>query len=79
MRLNREGRYDDARRALDGVRRRVADYAGSDVALRGIVEELREDEVQYAAPMPEPARKAAYFKSSNLSRMRTSEGKSRRS
>ena len=30
VRLNREGRYDDARRALDGVRERVGGYAGSD-------------------------------------------------
>ena len=41
MRLNRQGQYDDAGRALDGVRKRVAAYAGSDPELREIVAELR--------------------------------------
>jgi Ca-activated chloride channel family protein len=79
VRLNREGRYDDARRTLDGVRRRVAGYMGSDPALHALVDEIAEEEVHYSAPMPEMARKAAYFRSSNLSRMRTEDGKSRRS
>jgi Ca-activated chloride channel homolog len=79
VRLNREGRYDDARRALHGVRRRVSAYMGSDTVLRGLVEELSAEEVQFAAPMPEMARKAAYFQSSTVSRMRTMDGKSRRS
>jgi hypothetical protein len=78
MRLNREGRYDDARQALDGVRRRVHAYAGSDTVLRGLVAELSEDQVQYAAPMPEMMRKQAYFASSTVSRARTADGKSRR-
>ncbi len=79
VRLNRDGRFEDARRALHGVRRRVTGYAGADPALRSLVAELSSEEVHYAAPMPEMARKAAYFQSSNLSRMRTEEGKSRRS
>ena len=78
VRLNREGRYDDAKRALDGVRRRVHGYAGSDAVLRGLEEELAEEQVHYAAPMPEMARKQAYFASSTVSRMRTVDGKSRR-
>lgn len=79
VRLNREGRYDDARQALDGVRRHVAAYMGSDPALHALVAELSEEQVHYSGPMPEMARKAAYFQSSNVSRMRTAEGKSRRS
>ncbi len=78
VRLNREGRYDDARRSLDGVRARVHAYAGADPVLRSLVDELSQQEVEFAAPMPEMARKAAYFQSSNVSRMRTAEGKSRR-
>ena len=78
VRLNREGRYDDAKRALDGVRRRVHGYAGSDAVLRGLEEELAEEQVHYAAPMPEMARKQAYFASSTVSRMRTVDGKARR-
>ena len=78
VRLNREGRYDDARRALEGVRNRVHAYAGSDAVLCELVGELSEEQVHYAAPMPEMMRKAAYFRSSNLARMRTADGKSRR-
>ena len=42
VRLNREGRYDDAGKPLDGVRKRIAAYAGSDPELREIVAELRD-------------------------------------
>ena len=78
VRLNREGRFEEAGRALDGVRRRVASYAGRDLALRDIVTELRDEAPVYAAAMPEMARKQRYFASSNLSRMRTAEGRSRK-
>ena len=53
-------------------------YAGRDRELNALLGELAEEQVQYAAPMPEMARKAAYFESSNLSRMRTPDGKSRK-
>jgi Ca-activated chloride channel family protein len=78
VKLNREGRYDDAKRALDGVRKHVHAYAGSDPVLREMVDELSEEQVQYAAPMPEMLRKQAYFASSTVSRARTMDGKSRR-
>ena len=78
VRLNREGRYDDARRVISSVGRRVRGYAGRDRELNALLGELAEEQVQYAAPMPEMARKAAYFESSNLARMRTSDGKSRK-
>jgi hypothetical protein len=78
VRLNREGRYDDARRVISAVGHRVRGYAGRDRELNALLGELAEEQVQYAAPMPEMARKAAYFESSNLSRMRTPDGKSRR-
>ena len=78
VRLNREGRFEEAGRALDGVRKRVSAYAGSDVQLREIVAELRDEAPVYAAAMPEMARKQRYFASSNLSRMRTVEGRSRK-
>lgn len=76
VRLNREGRFDEAGRALDGVRRHVAAYAGSDPELREIVAELRDEAPVFAAAMPEMARKQRYFASSNLARMRTADGKS---
>ncbi len=78
VRLNREGRYDDARRALEGVRKRVGAYAGADAQLNSLVVELSEEQVEYAAPMPEMARKERHFLSSNACRMRTEDGKSRK-
>jgi Ca-activated chloride channel family protein len=78
VRLNREGRFDEAAKALEGVRRRVAAYAGSDRALRAIVAELDVEVPAYAAPMAEMDRKTRHFASSNLARMRTADGKSQR-
>ena len=78
VRLNREGRFDDAGRALEAVRKRIAAYAGSDAELRGIAQELHEEVPAYAAPMPEMLRKQRYYASSMVARMRTPEGKSRR-
>ena len=76
--LNREGRYDEARAALEGVRTRVGRYAGADVMLNGLVAELAVEQVDYSAPMPEMARKERHFRSSNVCRMRTEDGKSRK-
>ena len=39
--LNRSGQFDDAGQALEGVRKRIAAYAGSDAELRRIAAELR--------------------------------------
>jgi Ca-activated chloride channel family protein len=78
VRLNREGRYDEAGKLLDGVRRRVAAYAGSDPELRKVVEDLREERPVYAAAMPEMARKQAYYASSVNLRSRSLDGKSQR-
>ena len=79
VRLNREGRFEDARGALDGVRRRVAKYARSDAELNGILAELRADEAQFAAPMPEMARKQRHYSASLACRIRSVDGKSTRS
>jgi Ca-activated chloride channel family protein len=76
VRLNRDGRFDDAGRALDGVRKRIAAYAGSDPQLRQIVAELRSEAPAYAMAMPEMERKQRYFASNVAARMRTSDGKS---
>jgi len=78
VRLNREGRYDEAARAVDGVRRRVAAYAGSDPELRGVVEELKEERAQWVAPMSESLRKQVYYSASLSLRSRSSEGGSQR-
>ncbi|HEY4190066.1 MAG TPA: VWA domain-containing protein [Candidatus Limnocylindrales bacterium] len=78
VRLNRQGQFEDAGRALDGVRRRVAAYAGSDTALRQIVEELRVEAPVFAAAMPEMARKQQFYQASLRSRDRMPDGRSRR-
>ncbi len=78
VRLNREGRFEDARHALDGVRKRVAAYASQDPELNGIVAALRDEQVVYAAPMPEMARKSRHYAASLACRMRTPDGKSTR-
>jgi Ca-activated chloride channel homolog len=78
VRLNREGRYDEAARAVDGVRRRVAAYAGSDPELRGVVQELKEERAQWVAPMSESLRKQVHYSASLSLRSRSSEGGSQR-
>ena len=76
--LNRQGRYDEAEQAIDGVRRRVAAYAGSDPELQGVVRELAEQKPAYAAAMPELARKQAHYAASVSLRSRSADGKSQR-
>ncbi len=74
--LNRDGRYDDARRLLRGTGRRIRDYAGRDPALLGIVATLSEEEALYAAPMAEQQRKQHYYASANMARSRDAQGRS---
>ncbi len=76
--LNRKGQFDEAGRALEGVRKRIAAYAGSDAELRKIAAELHEQAPAYAAPMAEMARKQRHYAASASLRMRTPDGKSMR-
>lgn len=78
VRLNREGRFADAAAAIDGVRRRIAGYAGSDAELLSITAELHEERPAYAAAMPEMLRKQRWVASANVAHSRTAEGRSRR-
>ena len=78
VRLNREGRYGEAEQAIDGVRRRIAAYAGSDPELRGVVAELKEQRPRYAAPMAEMQRKQVHYAASMSLRSRSAEGNSQR-
>lgn len=78
VRLNRAGDFDQARRALRGVARRINAYAGNDALLQEVSGQLIAEEAAYAAPMPEASRKARYFASHNLQRTRDIEGKARR-
>jgi hypothetical protein len=78
VRLNRQGHFTEAAEVLDGVRRRVAAYAGSDPVLLQLGDELAVEAPAYAAPMAELARKQRYFASSNIARMRTPDGRSQK-
>jgi Ca-activated chloride channel family protein len=78
VQLNRQGRFDEAGKLLDGVRRRVASYAGSDAELQRIAAELKEERPAYAAAMPEAARKRAYYAASVSLRSRSPEGQSQK-
>jgi Ca-activated chloride channel homolog len=78
VRLNREGRYEEARRAVFGVRRRVQAYAGKDVALNALVGELRTEADSLAAPMAEMDRKTMHYQSNTVLRSRTADGRTRK-
>ncbi len=75
---NRAGDYRGAREAIVGVARRIREYAGRDPELRAMVAELDRETEVLAEPMAEMSRKEMYFRSSNLARMRTVEGKATR-
>ena len=76
--LNRLGEYRDARRALRGVARRIADYAGSDAELNDLAANLVEEVATFSAPMPELLRKGAHFRSANIQRSRDPGGHAQR-
>jgi Ca-activated chloride channel homolog len=79
VQLNRQGLFEEAGKALDGVRKRVAAYAGSDPELRRVVDELREQRPMYAAAaMPEMMRKQVHYASSLSMRSRDVQGRSQR-
>ena len=60
-RLNRAGRYDQARRILERTAERIASYAGADPELLAAVRELRQDAPQFAAAMAAPMLKEATY------------------
>ena len=67
------------RKALDGVRRRVAAYAGQDPELQGIVARARASRSPPTRPpMPEMARKQRALRGEPRLRMRTPDGKSQK-
>ena len=77
VRLNRLGDYTDARRALRGVARRIAGYAGADPELGGLVAELKAEEQQFATGRPERMLRETHFASQNVMRSRDPRGSAR--
>jgi Ca-activated chloride channel family protein len=78
LELNRSGRYVDAMNRIRETADRIAQYAGRDIELCALVDELKAKSELSAAPMTAMASKAEHFASSNISRMRSSEGKAKR-
>ena len=76
--LNRRGDYGAARQAVRSVARHIDRYAGSDPELQAIVATLAEDELQWAAPVPEMARKVAFASAHYSLRSRGPEGRASR-
>ena len=69
-RLNRAGRYDEARRILERTAECIASYAGADPELLAAVRELRQDAPQFAAAMAAPMLKEATYGAYRASRSR---------
>lgn len=74
VRLNREGRFDEARELLRGVARRIREYAGRDPVLRGIVEELEQEAERWSVTRMESERKERYASASYSMHMRMPSG-----
>lgn len=74
--LNRDGRYEEATSRLARVRTRIEEYAGDDIELREVAQDLHAEALVYAAPMPEMDRKQRHFQASLQSRARTVDGRS---
>ena len=70
--LNRRGQWDEARRLLRGVARRVRAYAGRDEVLRGIVAELEREGENWSVARMEMERKVMYSRSSYALKSRAS-------
>ncbi|MCC6178760.1 MAG: VWA domain-containing protein [Chloroflexi bacterium] len=71
IRLNREGRYDEAQRVLARTAERIASYAGSDEELAEAIRSLRELHQHAAVAMAAPMMKETTFAAYRMSRMRS--------
>lgn len=73
---NKGGDFIHARSALAATAERIKAYAGNDPVMRGLVAELEQEQVTFAAPMAAHALKSMHFASSNLARSRNASGQS---
>lgn len=74
--LNKGGDFIHATWALSSTADRIKAYAGSDPVMRGLIAELEQEQVTFAAPMAARALKQAHYASANLARSRDSSGRS---
>ena len=78
-RLNRDGDFRGASKALGGVARRIRRYAGEDGQLGQIAQQLEQDAQAYQAPVSVSKRKSDYFQGQTVSSSRLLSGKRKRS
>jgi len=77
-RLNRDGDFRGASKALGRVARRIRRYADSDVQLGQIAQQLEQDAEVYQAPVSVAKRKTDYFMGQTVSSSRALSGKRKR-
>ncbi len=75
---NREGDYAGAYRVLESCARRIRGYAGDDVTLRHIADDLLRKSLRYGEPMDVMTRKRAHFASTTSLKDKMALGTSRR-
>jgi len=79
VRLNRAGRYDAAREALEATARRIRGYAGDDEELQRIAHELQGEAAMFLRELPERYRKERFAASHYDLQSRTAQGAAIRS
>jgi hypothetical protein len=77
--LNRQGDFEGARNAVNGVARRIRKYAGRDAAMRDLVHALEDEAEQFRAPMAPALLKQVHFSAGNAARSRDMSGRAMRS
>jgi len=76
--LNRDGDFKLAARALQSVARRIRSYADSDAQLGQLAQQLEQEGEAYQAPVSVAKRKADYYRSSTQAQSRSVSGERRR-
>jgi Ca-activated chloride channel family protein len=76
---NRVGDFDGARRVLEGTAKRIRRYAGRDVVLRTLIEELSDQAGQFERAVPAMLLKEVHFASHAMARSRDMSGRAMRS
>jgi Ca-activated chloride channel family protein len=76
LELNRAGRFEEARRVVERVARKIASYAGTDPELRRIVSALRAEVESFGGSMDAMEAKRRHFASYNVQHQRMADGKS---
>lgn len=74
VRLNRMGEFDAARATLEATARRIRGYAGRDVELRRIADELLAEAGMFVGALPERYRKERFAASHYALQSRTAQG-----